>query len=284
MLVNMNKIMELAEKSSIAIAAFNVPSLEMVRGVISAAEELQLPVIIQHTEGHSKYITLEEIAPIMIRYAKEASIPVCVHLDHGATYEECMRAIKCGFTSVMYDASTKAFEENVAETKRVVETAHAFGVTVEAELGHMLNSEIGAGEARATTTESYQYTDVDMAERFVKETGVDTLAIAVGTVHGIYIEKPVLNLERVKEIKERVNIPLVLHGGSGLSDTDYATAIENGIRKINYYTYMNNAAGKAIAEKVKVDDEFTFFDEYMELAKDAIYHDAKKMMRKFSGR
>lgn len=282
MLVNMNEIMEIAEKTEIAIAAFNVPTLEMVRGVIHAAETLKLPVIIQHTEGHSKFITLEEIAPIMLRYAKEASVPVCVHLDHGATLDECVRAIKSGFTSVMFDASTKSFEDNVIETKKVVELAHAMGVSVEAELGHMLNSSIGAGEARSEATELYQYTEVDKAKKFINETNVDTLAIAVGTMHGIYLTKPVLNLARIKEIKDVVKIPLVLHGGSGLSDSDYKTAIRNGIRKINYYTYMNKAAGSAIADTINQNDAFTFFDEYSMLATDAVYKDATRIIKKFA--
>ncbi len=282
MLVTMNEIMDIAESKKIAIAAFNVPTLDMVRGVIQAAEELNLPVIIQHTEGHAKYITLEEIAPIMIRYAKEASVPVCVHLDHGVTLEECVRAIKSGFTSVMYDASTKTFEENISETRKVVELAHAFGVSVEAELGHMLNSSIGASEARGKATTSYRYTEVTEAQTFIDETGVDTLAIAVGTMHGIYLEKPVLNLNRVKEIKDQVKIPLVLHGGSGLADEDYKTAINNGIRKINYYTYMNTSAGKSVADQVKKDDDLRFYDEYTLLATKAIKNDALNIMKKFA--
>lgn len=282
MLVNLNEIMEYANKHEVAIGAFNTPTLQMIKAVIQSSESLNLPVIIQHAPGHNSLATMEEIGPIMIEYARNARIPVCVHLDHGDTFNDCVKAMKLGFTSVMYDASSKPFEVNVRETQEIVKIARTINVSVEAELGQMLNSTIGAGEGRSSDSSGYQYTDPNLAREFVERTDVDCLAVAVGTVHGIYIEKPHLNLKRVQEIHDEIKRPIVLHGGSGLSTEDYRIAIKNGVRKINFYTYMNKAAGEAIEKHLKSKPEYVFFDELSQIATQAMIDTVSSVMKTFA--
>lgn len=242
MLVNLKEITEIAEKGGFAIGAFNAPNLETLIAVIDSAEELSCPVILQHAQVHDALIPMETIAPIMLDFGKKASVPVCVHLDHGTDYEECMKALRLGFTSIMFDASGAPYEENVLKTGEVVKIALSMGVSVEAELGHIFSFDAGSGEGGKSINDyqsaSDSYTDPDTAKDFVDRTAVDALAVVFGTAHGIYKIKPVLDLDRIALIKEKVNIPLVMHGGSGVSDEEFRAAIKNGIRKINYYTYM----------------------------------------------
>ena len=266
MLVNLKELLVEAEKNKTAVGAFNVPTLENLRAVISAAEELKVPVIIQHAEVHENLIKIEEIGPAMVAFAQRATVPVCVHLDHGASLEECIKAIRLGFTSIMYDASLKSYEMNVAETSELVKIAHSVDVSVEAELGQMSASSVGGGEGRASKESDIEnqdlYTNPKQAQDFVEKTGVDCLAISFGTVHGKYFKEPNLDFERIKQIRETTNdLPLVMHGGSGVSEVDYKKAITNGIRKINYYTYMNMAGGKAVQEFISSLEGEAFFDE-----------------------
>ena len=242
MLVSLKELMQDACEKGYAVGAFNTPNLESLIAIIKAAEETGRGVILNHAEVHFPLIPIEDIGPIMVKYAKEASVPVCVHLDHGCSLETCMKAIKIGFTSVMLDASADDYEANVRDTALICRLAHSVGVTVEAELGHIFASNNGIGEAKEQETldnyasEDDVYTDPDLAKDFVLRTGVDALAIAFGTVHGIYQKKPKLDLDRIKLIKEKIDVPFVMHGGSGLSKEEFQTAIRNGIRKINYYT------------------------------------------------
>jgi len=279
MLVNLNEIFKIANERKIAIGAFNVPNVSMLRTVISAAESLKLPVIIQHTEGHNHLITMDEIAPIMIHYAKKSSVPVCVHLDHGTSVSDCNKAIDLGFTSVMYDGSALDFGGNISGTQKVVSLAKRNNVTVEAELGQMLNSTIGGGEGVEYTSSDYHYTEVSDAIEFVDKTKVDCLAVAIGTMHGIYLEKPKLNLARIKEIDEAIHVPIVLHGGSGLEVHEYQTAVKNGVRKINYYTYMNKTGGEEIALLIKQNKEYEFFDELLLHAEKAMFENIQYFMK-----
>ena len=254
MLVTTKEILDIAKKEQYAIGAFNATTLATIRAIIQAAEELNSPVILQHAESHDAVTPLDEIGPIMLRYADKAKVPVAVHLDHGTSLETCVRAMKLGFTSVMYDASSKDYETNVKETAEIVKIAHALNVSVEAELGHVFTSSIG-GEGGQVADDFANiedtYTDPDTAKDFVEKTGVDCLAIAFGTVHGIYVKEPKLDLPRIKSIKEKTNIPLVMHGGSGVSDEDYQIAIKNGICKVNYYTYMNMNGGRYFNEFIQ---------------------------------
>ena len=284
MLVTLSELLKDAKEEKYAVGAFNVPNLEAIRGVIQAAEELESPVILQHAEVHENLIGLEEIGPIMLQYAKAAKVPVAVHLDHGASYEMCVKAIRLGFTSVMYDASSKEYEVNLEETKEIVKIAHAAGVSVEAELGHIFTSAVGGGEGRGSdSSDDYEdledvYTDPDLAKEFVEATGVDCLAI----VHGIYLKEPKLDLNRILQIKEKIDVPFVMHGGSGVSEKNYRTAIKNGICKINYYTYMNKAAGKAVQECLETNTEdAVFFDELSLKATAAMKDNVKAAMEIF---
>lgn len=245
-------------------------------------------MILQHAEVHENLISLEEIGPIMLQYATAANVPVAVHLDHGASFDMCVKAIRLGFTSVMYDASSKEYEVNLAESKEIVKIAHAAGVSVEAELGRIFTSAIGGGEGRGSdSSEDYEdledvYTDPDLAKVFVEETGVDCLAIGFGTVHGVYLKEPKLDLNRILQIKEKIDVPFVMHGGSGVSEENYRTAIKNGICKINYYTYMNKAAGKALQEELEnFSGEAVFFDELSLNATAAMKSNVKAAMEIF---
>lgn len=274
MLVTLKGLLEDAKNKKQAVGAFNGTTLEGIRAIIGAAEELRRPVILQHAQSHDTIIDLNEIAPLMLHYARSASVPVAVHLDHGSTFKRCMEAIRAGFTSVMYDASAKPFEQNLMETAEIVKAAHSVGVSVEAELGHVANVNEDPGEDNI-------YTDPALAEEFVKRTGVDCLAVAFGTVHGLYVKQPKLDLSIVTQISEKNGIPLVMHGGSGVSGDNYRRAIKEGICKINYYTYMNTAGGNAAKSFVKQSGEHLAYDRLTLAATEAMKQDVMAAMRIF---
>lgn len=274
MLVTLKELLEDAKNKKQAVGAFNGTTLEGIRAIIGAAEELRRPVILQHAQSHDTIIDLNEIAPLMLHYARSASVPVAVHLDHGSTFKRCMEAIRAGFTSVMYDASAKPFEQNLMETAEIVKAAHSVGVSVEAELGHVANINEDPGEDNI-------YTDPALAEEFVKRTGVDCLAVAFGTVHGLYVKQPKLDLSIVTQISEKTGIPLVMHGGSGVSGDNYRRAIKEGICKINYYTYMNTAGGNAARSFVKQSGEHLAYDRLTLAATEAMKQDVMAAMRIF---
>nr|WP_307999951.1 class II fructose-bisphosphate aldolase [uncultured Merdimonas sp.] len=291
MLVSLKEIMEEAEKGGYAVGAFNVSNLESLMAIMGAAEETKHAVILNYAEVHAPFLSMEQAAVIMLDAAKKASVPVCVHLDHGSSMESCIRAIRLGFTSVMLDASAEDYETNVQETAEIVRLAHSVDVTVEAELGHIFSSDMGLAESpkEAETLDSFDsaedvYTDPATARDFVERTGVDVLAIAFGTTHGIYTQKPKLDLDRITKIKEAVDIPFVMHGGSGLSKEEFQTAIKNGIRKINYYTYMTLAGGRAVKEALdqKSAEENIFFHDLPMIAVEAMKENVKKAIQVFS--
>ena len=290
MLVTLKELMQDAEEKGYAVGAFNATGLETLSAVIAAAEETGHGIVLNHAEVHTPIISIEDIGPIMVERAKAAKVPICVHLDHGQSVESCIKAIRTGFTSVMIDASGADYEQNVKDTALVCRLAHSVGVTVEAELGHIFSSNNGlGGSGEQETIESYAseddvYTDPDTAKDFVERTGVDALAIAFGTAHGIYQKKPKLDLDRIRLIREKVNIPLVMHGGSGLSVEEYRTAIKNGIRKINYYTYMALAGGKAVKEAMDkvAAGESVFYHDIPLIAARAMKENVKEAIRIFS--
>lgn len=287
MLVTLAELLNQAKKERKAVGAFNATTLESIRGIIRAAEELDSPVILQHAQSHDPIIDMEEIGPILLYYAKRAKVPTAVHLDHGSSFERCIQAIRLGFTSVMYDASGKEFETNIKETAEIVRIAHAAGVSVEAELGHIFTSEIVVGEGTAADSSTdYEnvddiYTDPQTAKEFAERTGVDCLAVAFGTTHGVYLTEPKLDLPRVAAIRDAAGIPLVMHGGSGVSQADYKVAIENGICKVNYYTYMNQAGGSASRAYWEDGEKPLFYDQMALAATEAIKEDVKKAIRVF---
>lgn len=244
MLVTLKEILKIAEARGCAIGSFNTPNMASIKAVIAAAEEKNEPVIIMHAQVHEEMglCKMDEIAPVMLFFADKAKVPVCVHLDHGEDLDYVKRGLELGFTSVMYDGSNLDEKLNFANTSITVELAERYGASVEAEIGSM-----GARESGESGGESI-YTDPVAAEKFAAETGIDALACAFGTAHGVYLTQPQLDFERLLEIKNRVDIPLVMHGGSGVSHKDYRKVIELGIRKINYYTYMAKAGGSAVAQ------------------------------------
>lgn len=285
MLVTLNKIMKIAEERKIAIGSFNTPNLESLQAVIEAAEELELPVIIQFAQCHEPWIPLSIIGPIMVEAANKAAVPVCVHLDHGETLEYLQQALDLGFTAVMYDGSVLPYEENLANTKKAVEIAKRTGASVEAELGSMGRRESGAGDETGAEDETKIYTDPELAAVFVKETGIDALACSFGTTHGIYLTEPKLDFDVVKNVRKLAdNIPVVMHGGSGVSKEDYKKAIEAGVRKINYFTYMDKSGGIAAAEypgSLK-EGEPVFFSSISMAAREAMKENVKAAMNQFA--
>ena len=244
MLVNMNDLLLPAKEGGYGIGFFNAVNMEMARAVIETAEELHSPVMVGTAEILLPAMELEYVAGYLIPMAKKASVPVCVHYDHGLTFERCMEALRLGFTSVMYDCSMSDYQQNVSRVTEMVKICHAMGVTVEGELGHVGDNE---GEGKLPNPGDY-YTDPALAADYVKSTGIDSLAVAVGNAHGDYKFAPKLDFERIKNIAEATSLPLVLHGGSGLSDDDFRSAIKNGIHKVNIFTDIDKA-GKSGLEK-----------------------------------
>ena len=230
MLVNLNEVLKKAQKGKYAVGLFNTTDTDMLQAVIEAAEESNSPVILGTAEVLLPYGELKLIAPSVIAAAKRAKVPVVVHYDHGLTFDRCIEALKLGFSSIMFDGSAKPYEQNIAETREMVKIAHAFGATVEGEIGHV-------GEAaKEDNLLTDMYTTPEEAKAYLEATGVDALAVAIGSAHGVYKKKPMLNIERLKEISSAVKVPLVLHGGSGLSDDDFKNTIRNGIAKVNIFT------------------------------------------------
>lgn len=230
MLANLNDVLLDAQKNHYGVGLFNATDTDMLEAVISAAEELRSPVIIGTAEVLLYAGDLPLIAPAMVAAAKRATVPVVVHYDHGLTFDRCMQALKLGFTSIMFDGSTMPEDENLAATREIVKIAHSFGATVEGEIGHVGEAATGDGDT------DDMYTTPEEAAHFVEQTGVDALAIAIGTAHGAYKTKPKLDIERLKAIRAKIDTPLVLHGGSGLSDDDFKNTVKHGIAKVNIFT------------------------------------------------
>lgn len=253
-LVKMKDLLRRAEEKNIGCGAFSVGNMEMVRGAIRAAEELDTPIILQIAEVRLKNSPLHLMGPMMVQAAKEAKVDVAVHLDHGLTFETVDKALELGFTSVMLDASTLPFEENIARVKAVVEKARKYGVTVEAELGLVGGSEDGSCD------HGIRCTDPDDAVVYARETGIDALAVAIGNAHGNYPVAPTLAFDVLEKIHEKVDIPLVLHGGSGITDKDFQRAISLGIRKVNIATASFNSLTAHVEKYMESTDKHNFFD------------------------
>ena len=253
-LVKMKDLLRRAEEKNIGCGAFSVGNMEMVRGAIRAAEELDTPIILQIAEVRLKNSPLHLMGPMMVQAAKEAKVDVAVHLDHGLTFETVDKALEIGFTSVMLDASTLPFEENIARVKAVVEKARKYGATVEAELGLVGGSEDGSCD------HGIRCTDPDDAVVYARETGIDALAVAIGNAHGNYPVAPTRAFDVLEKIHEKVDIPLVLHGGSGITDKDFQRAISLGIRKVNIATASFNSLTAHVEKYMESTDKHNFFD------------------------
>lgn len=242
MLVTMNDLLLPAREQGYGVGFFNAVNVEMARAIIETAEELHAPVMVGTAEVLLPAMELERVAEYLIPMARKASVPVCVHYDHGLTFERCMQALQLGFTSIMYDCSTLPYEQNAEQVAEMVRICHAMGVTVEGELGHVGDNE-GAG--RLENPSDY-YTDPDVAVDYVTRTDIDSLAVAVGNAHGDYKFPPRLDYDRIRVISERTQLPLVLHGGSGLADNDFRTAVQRGICKINIFTDLDKAGKRGV--------------------------------------
>lgn len=248
-LVTSKEMLIQAREGGYAVGAFNAENMEMVKAIIAAAEELGAPVMIQTTSSTIKYGSSATYAGIVKAEAEKATVPVCLHLDHGSSYELAVQCMEDGYTSVMIDGSHETFEDNIAVTKKVVDYAHTRNIPVEAELGKV------GGKEDDVVADSDIYTDVNEAVTFVENTGVDSLAIAIGTAHGFYKGTPVLDKERLSEIAKVVSIPLVLHGASGIADTEVADCVSRGISKVNFATELRVAFTDACRKLAEEDKE-----------------------------
>ena len=275
MLVNMNDVLYPAKKGKYAVGLFNAVNLELARGIIAAAESSQSPVIMGTAEVLLPYGPLEEVSYYLIPMAKKANVPVVIHLDHGLTFESVDKALELGFTSVMLDASTLPFEENIARVKAVVEKARKYGATVEAELGLVGGSEDGSCD------HGIRCTDPDDAVVYARETGIDALAVAIGNAHGNYPVAPTLAFDVLEKIHEKVDIPLVLHGGSGITDKDFQKAISLGIRKVNIATASFNSLTAHVEKYMESTDKHNFFDLNEAMAQ-GTYENVKKHILVFN--
>lgn len=277
MIVTLKELLEIAKAENKAVGSFTCPNMEIVMGTIRAAEESQSPIIIQIAEGRLKHTPLNMIGPLMVQAAKDASVKIAVHLDHGLTIGKAREALGYGFTSVMFDGSHYSLQENIDKTNEIAKLARQTGASVEAELGT-----IGGKEA-TERDEVSKYTDVGEAKMFAENVDIDALAVAIGNAHGHYKGKPELNFERLAELQKAVNVPLVLHGGSGISDEDFRHCIDLGVRKINIATASMDAAitfaGRYMAEPGEHD--YYHFNENMV---QGVYENVKHCIKVFNNK
>ena len=242
MLVNLDYVLKDAMEKNYGVGLFNTTDTDMLEAVISAAEELRAPVIIGTAEVLLPAGELKLIAPSIIAAAKRATVPVVVHYDHGLTFDRCMEALQLGFSSIMFDGSAGDYDKNIADTREIVKIAHSFGATVEGEIGHVGQADSGDNDA------TDMYTKVEEALAYANATSVDALAVSIGTAHGAYKSKPKLDLQRLSDIHNALPIPLVLHGGSGLTDDDFRNSIKHGISKVNIFTDLCLAGNRAMEQ------------------------------------
>lgn len=252
-LVNMKELVLKADEGNYAIGAFNVANMEMVKGAIKAAEDLNSPIIIQVAEGRLEYSPLDLIGPMMVEAAKKSKVDVAVNFDHGQTLENIERALELGFTSVMIDGSKLSLEENIKLTNKVIDEARKYDASVEAEVGRVGGSE---DDSKAM---SILYTEVEDAKKFVKETDIDILAVAIGNAHGVYAGEPKLNFEVLENIDKVIEIPLVLHGGTGITEDDFRRCAKTGIKKINIATSTFNSVDKSVKEFYRDNEDTNYF-------------------------
>ena len=280
MLVNMNEVLLPAKQKKYAVGLFNAVNLELARGIIAAAEATQSPVIMGTAEVLLPYGPLEEVSYYLIPMEKKANVPVVIHMDHGLRKETCLKALELGFSSIMYDCSTDPYEINIEKVREMAETAHSYGATIEGELGHVGDNPDSAEGDSHLEDPSRFFTDPKMAKDYVEKTGVDALAIAVGNAHGAYKLPPKLDFERIRTIADTVKVPLVLHGGSGLTDNDFRRAIQEGISKVNIFTDINVAAVEA--EFKKFDSMNKGIIDLIPAAVEAVKQECQKKMELFS--
>lgn len=273
-LVNMKDLLKDAQDKNYAVGSFSVANMEMVLGVIKAAEETKSPIILQIAEVRLNFSPLAIIGPLMVAAAKQAKVPVAVHLDHGKTLECIEQALKLGFTSVMFDGSHLPLEENIAMTQKVVSMAKPYGAAVEAEIGCVGGSEDGSEDIAINCTSPAQ------AVKFSAETQVDALAIAIGNAHGNYKQTPKLRFDILEQVHNRVELPLVLHGGTGISPDDFIKCHQNGIKKINIATATFDSVERTVRESYAANKICGYYDLHSAEIEGA-YQNAKKHMEIF---
>lgn len=282
--VAMNEMLQDASLRGYAVPCFNAINLDMIRGIIQAAEEEQSPVILCHAEIHFKYTPLEMIAPIMVEAMEQATVPVSILLDHGKSFSAVTKAMHLGFNAIMFDGSEYEYEENVLRTSEVVKIAKTLGVSVEGELGYVTRPKSGGAEGEdddSIIDDTSLYTNPEQAREFVERTGIDALAAAFGTVHGVYLKKPKLDLSRLEQIRNTAGVPIVMHGGSGLSVEDFNNTIDKGVAKINYYTGMALKVMEQAKTRLAPPEESTFYHEFMMDVIQDFKEDAQQIMRTF---
>ena len=281
-LTDLTELLMPARRAEYAVAAFDVVNAEYASAIIRAAEEGQSPVVLMVLEGYMRYFDMELLIPSLIQIASDADVPTAVHLDHATQWDTVVRAVRAGCTSVMLDCSADPFEENVAKTKEVVRLCGPLGVSVESEIGSVRGDEaIGRTSLVSSEVDASFFTDADEAERFAEETRVDALAISVGNTHGLYKGEPRLDLARIGAVAERVDVPLVLHGGSGLSDDDFRSAIRKGMCKVNVNTSLVMAAGSRLRSLFDEDPNALNYPELLLSAHEAVAAQAAHFMRVF---
>lgn len=273
----MKELLQDAEANNKAVGAFNVANMEMIMGAVGAAEDLNTPIIIQVAEARLKHSPLSYIGPMMVRVAREAKVKVAVHFDHGKTLDALKMALDMGFTSVMLDGSSYPLKENIERTNRALELAQKYDANLEAELG------VVGGKEGEEKSQNVKYTDVEEVELFVKATDVDALAVAIGNVHGHYIGEPQLDFDVLENISCRANIPLVLHGGSGISDLEFRKCIDLGIRKINIGTASFDALTNSAEKYLKSEGAHNYFTLNEEMVK-GVYENVKHCIEVFNNR
>lgn len=253
-LVNMKDLLQKAKEGNYAVGSFSVANMEMILGIVKAAEEMNSPIILQIAQVRLNHSPLEIIGPTMIAAAKNAKVPVAVHLDHGTTLECIEKALRLGFTSVMFDGSHLPLEENIRMTKEVIALAKKYGAAVEAEIGCVGGSEDGSIDI------AMRCTSPEQAEQFYRETGVDALAIAIGNAHGFYKEAPELRFDILEAVADRVDVPLVLHGGTGIEPEDFIKCHQKGIKKINIATATFASSERKVREGYEKGEISGYYD------------------------
>lgn len=276
-LVPLHGMLQDARRGGYAVGAFNVVNLEFLEAIIETAETKRSPVILSIAEAHFPYVNLDNVCPLIVDTARRSAAPVALHLDHGVSDGAFLQAVRHGFTSVMFDGSKLSFEDNVAKTRQVIEICRPLGISVEAELGAVGGDE---GDALGGLADPSLFTDPPLAKTFVEQTGVDALAVAIGNVHGKYRGEPQLDFARLERINELCGVPLVLHGGSGISEADFRRAISLGIAKINFYTGMSQAA-LAAASAFLTDGRRSDYPLLMQAMKRAVAETVAEQMRVF---
>lgn len=279
-LVTLNKVLKPLVGKKSAVGSFNVTNHLLFEAILKAAEEKNKAVIISIAEVHFKYLDLKNFIPYLKNRIAASQVPVVLHLDHGLSFETVIKAIHWGFSSVMIDASALSLAENIKVTKKVVEAAQAAGVSVEAELGHVAGGEGNIKEG--TEVDKKKYTKIEDAKYFVEKTGIDALAVAVGTVHGLYKGKPELDLARLEKIRDELSLPLVLHGGSGLTDQDFTNAVNSGINKINFYTANSLLGVTAVKKHLEKEAGITTFPDLSNAAFLKIKDNVEKYIELFA--